>query len=167
MDCYYSCQGEYMCVDLYAEHSTAQHSTACRAQHVEPFINSSNYTFVVIIQDGDGTILYKSTDLNYAYNEGTVLNRDQALLHSISSLPSVMKAPLTVIVQDLTQYQLLNIPYLAVDFSYNQNGPTVVMQFSNAGPNSRGERQYTYQFVPVGNIQLETRNKNMEGCPSG
>ena len=131
MDCYYSCQGKYSCI--------------------ETFTNTSNYTFVVIIQDGDGTILYKSTDLNYAYTEDTLLTHDQALLHYISTSSFILKSPITVIVQDLTQYQLMKIPYLAVDFSYSLNGPTVVMQFN---PNSHGQRQFTYQFVPANNIQM-------------
>ena len=156
MDCYYSCQGKYMCLPV---------------SYIETFGQSSCngtqcYVIVIIIQDANGVVLTQQT-ASFQYTEGNMLSQDQSNIAQVSSLPNVLNTPLTVIVQDLTQYQSGNIPfYLAIDFSYyngttessanyrSSNNPTTVMQFNNAGINSLGQRQYSYQFTPIGQIHM-------------
>lgn len=151
MECYYSCQGKYMC-------------------QIESFldISSISYVIVIFVQDANGTNVIDPVTKTYPYTEGNILSQDKSNIHTVpaSSLPTNMSYPLTVIVQDLTQYQNGTIPYyLAVDFSYyygttesganyrSKTNPTTVMQFNNAGLNSVGQRQYSYQFTPIGKIQ--------------
>ena len=176
MECYYSCQGKYVCIPLPLPSLAKQNQ---KAKAIESFSledsHVSNYECVIsIYYQRDQYAIKVPIGVPYQksiqHYEGQGQGSYVIFQLSASQIPYKLQAPaiITIKIQDLTQYSAGNIShFLAIDHLYYNgssesggndtydydNNIQVPLIFNNAGENSIDQRQYTYSYTPIGIIQ--------------
>ena len=160
MDCYYSCQGKYVCmIESFEEPRVSNYACV-----ISLYYQRDKHALKVPIGSNDKYYI------NIPHSEDGSQGQSVILQLSASQIPYKLQSPaiITIKIQDLTQYGAGNISkFLAIDHLYyngssesggndtydNDNNTKVSFQFNNAGENSIDQRQYTYSYTPTGIIQ--------------